>query len=115
MATPIPSPVGFEQLALDDPLTLLNWIASGKLDGPDLAFAAIATLNIPDGWTPAPPVVIALLPLLQHPAPPVREAAVFGLAAHAGPAVIKVLRQVAATDSSPGVRRTAEEALLDVE
>ena len=53
----------------------------------------------------------ALMPLLDHASAVVREGAIYGLTRHLTPEVCARLRDMAATDPSPGVRDAATEAL----
>ena len=97
------------ELALFDPIELMA-IASDKNRRPsELTFAAEA-LGCVQGFTEVDAI---LRSLVKHEAPLVREGAVYGIV-HRGPSRFReVLREIAASDSSPGVRDAAYEVLGD--
>ena len=107
----------FERLVADDPARLISWIADGSLPPHFLTYAAEYAGSIPDSEV----VRGALVPLLDHPQPIVREGAIIGLSryldddrTHIDPPTIVRLRVMAANDPSPGVRRSAAGALEEV-
>jgi HEAT repeat protein len=76
---------------------------SPKMPITDLTFAAEIAGRIDDSEKVRP----ILLGLLQHPAPIVREGAIYGLAGHVDSSVISELKRLTATDLSRAVRTAA--------
>jgi hypothetical protein len=101
----------FEWMADNEPGALLELIRGGTLEYYDLTFAAEIAGRIADHSA----VVQVLMPLLDHPEPVVREGAIYGLARHVIAEVIERIRDIAANDNSPGVRKAARGLLEDVE
>ena len=94
-----------ERLASNDPEALAQ--AMKTMAPPLLTFAAEHL-----GAAPASVALPALLPLLRHDRPYVREGAIYGLASHrAEPGVTDALREVADGDASEAIRQIAAEAL----
>lgn len=98
----------FEYLAHTHPQRLLDLIRAGGLEYYDLTFA----VEIAGRITDSDAVRKALLPLLSHPQPVVREGALYGLAPHRDESVNARIRYIADHDPSHGVRRAAV-AMLD--
>jgi hypothetical protein len=94
----------FERLAAEDPARLVALLGGDVLGPALLTFAAeIAGRGLAFDVAGA-----ALLALLQHERPVVREGAVYGLRAHdERPEVAAALAKVAKDDPSPGVRASA--------
>lgn len=100
----------FGKLADTDPRQLLELLGNGVLASTDLTFAAETAGRVQD----ADAAVNALLPLLAHPSPLVREGAVYGLSHHLSRQWVRMrVEYLAAHDLSPGVRAAAVEALDD--
>ena len=93
----------FEYLAERYPSELLRLVTSAKLRPTDLTFAAEIAGRIRDGQQ----VRKALLPLLRHTHPVVREGAIYGLAHHLDETVKQSLEDLAQRDSSRAVREVA--------
>jgi hypothetical protein len=94
-------------LATNQPDRLLSMIKEGHLRPSKLTFAAEAAGLILDSHL----VRDALMPLLRHTSPVVREGAIYGLSDHLNGEAIAALKTIALTDSSRGVRRAARAAL----
>lgn len=93
----------FERLADVDPARLVALLAS-DMSPTMLTFAAEFAGRVESSET----VVPALLRLLEHAEPVVREGAVYGLGRHAAyPGVLAALKVRAERDPSPGVREAA--------
>jgi hypothetical protein len=107
---PRPCQEMFEEYARNDPDRLVDLLSSGTLTVPELSFASEAVGMVTDELL----AVTALLPLLRHQAPPVREGAIYGIERHLEQSeeARAVLREIASTDSSPAVRRAAADALF---
>lgn len=75
---PRPCESAFEYLASHHPLELAKLISSEDLRDEDLTFAAEMMGTVSDAAT----VKKALIRLLKHPNPVVREGAIYGLSAH---------------------------------
>jgi hypothetical protein len=98
------SEVMFERLVTEDPARLVALLGSHVLGPALLTFAA----EIAGKGLAFDVVGAALLALLQHERPIVREGAVYGLREHEEhPEVAAALAKVAADDPSPGVRASA--------
>lgn len=97
----------FEQWATDSPERLIQAMCGGKLRPTLLTFAA----EIAGNHLPSEQIVPALLGLLEHADPIVREGAIYGLAYHEGENISAALRKIVESDSSPGVREAATCAL----
>jgi hypothetical protein len=99
-----------ERLAIDNPSRLLELLRSSDVHDADLSFAAEKA-----GVIDSDDAVEALLSLLDHAAPLVREGAIYGLAAREFPdrRMVQALRlhRSPLYESSPGVREAAAEAL----
>lgn len=108
MPTPT-SEADCERLATTDPAALAA--AFPSMDPTLLTFAAEYL-----GRAPADVAVPALLPLLGHEKPYVREGAIYGLEPHAtgDPGIVEAFRVLAALDPSPGVRTVAAGALEEL-
>lgn len=96
---PTPCENSFKALAKEDPDKLLRWVNSELLEPSDLTFAAEELGNI-DSSLPA------LIQLLSHTSPIVREGAIVGLD------ILKyrindLFHHHATKDPSPGVRHVA--------
>ncbi len=100
----------FEFLAANYPSELLKLVSSDLLSPPARTFAA----EIAGSTSLGPAVRTALLPLLDHASPLVREGAIYGLRKHADEAVIKKLKGLAASDPSPAIRQAAHDTLDDL-
>ncbi len=99
-----------KSMARQTPHGLIRLIGQGGLKPPDLTFAAEAAGEISDSGL----AVAALLPLLEHGSPLVREGATYGLARHLSSLdVVSRLQQLVTDDSSPGVRQAIKETLED--
>ena len=99
----------FEELAQSDPDRLLRLISGNTLAFHDLTFAAEAA-----GRIATPDAVRALLELLKHHSPLVREGAVYGLAHHVDQGWVRMrLEFFAEKDPVAGVREAAAEALSE--
>jgi hypothetical protein len=101
-----PSEALFERLVLDDPGRLIEMLRSNELAPTLLTYAA----EIAGRLKLAVPALVALL---GHPAPIVREGAVYGLADHLDDRIRAALRTLADQDPSPGVRAAAEGVLSE--
>lgn len=100
----------FKDLADTNPSRLLELLGTGFLAVEDLTFAAEAAGRISD----VEAAVKALLPLLEHQSPLVREGTIYGLSRHVGRDWVRMrLEFVAKNDPSPGVREAAKETLED--
>jgi HEAT repeat protein len=97
----------FEFLASHYPADLLKLVSANVLSPPALTFAAEIAGRTTVGQT----VRAALLPLLDHESPLVREGAIYGLREHADTGVIMRLRTLAESDSSPAIRQAASDTL----
>jgi hypothetical protein len=105
-----PSESMFEYLAAHAPRDLMRLVGSNSLDPTSLTFAAEIAGRVADGAA----VRRALIPLLNDDSPLVREGAIYGLRDHADDVVLQRLRELAASDKSPGVRRAAGDTLNDL-
>jgi hypothetical protein len=97
----------FRMLAEQSPMRLLWLIRYGNLRPAQLTFAAEIAGSIADSAI----VVPALLELLNHSSPVVREGAVYGLEKHLTTEVRERLRLVSEKDPSPAVRSAARDAI----
>lgn len=99
-----------ERLSATDPAALVAAFPEMK---PTLLTFAAEYL----GRAPADVAVPALLPLLDHEKPYVREGAIYGLQPHAAcdPRIVEAFRVLAALDPSPGVRTVAAGALEELD
>jgi hypothetical protein len=97
----------FNWMASNDPDKLLAMIKEGQLRPSKLTFAAEAAGLIENSG----PVREALVPLLQHESPVVREGAIYGLSNHLNNNVLTILMFIAQEDSSPAVRQAAADLL----
>ena len=95
----------FERLAATDPSRLLAMLPD--LEPPDMTFAAEVAGRIGDSDA----VRRAVLPLLEHPMPYVREGAIYGLSSHMDETTRSLIARLAVDDPSPGVRLAAEGAI----
>jgi len=100
----------FEFLAVNYPNDLLKLVSGNVLSPPAMTFAA----EIAGGTLLGPEVRMALLPLLDHVSPLVREGAIYGLRQHADKTVLEKLRSLAVNDSSPAIRQAARDTLDDL-
>ena len=98
----------FDALAEGAPAELAGLVREGSLTASRLTYAAEA-LGAADE---TPLVANALLPLLKHPSPLVREGAIYGLARHQTDLVRRRLAEVVRDDPSPAVREAARESLV---
>jgi HEAT repeat protein len=97
----------FEFLAVHYPGELIKLVSGNVLSPPAMTFAAEIV-----GRTPSSPAVrAALLPLLDHESPLVREGAIYGLREHADAAVTRKLMALAGSDPSPAIRHAASDTL----
>ena len=110
LAADTPSEALFEYLVTEDPDKALRLIESGEVRPGVLTYAA----EIAGRELPADVVVPVLLRLLKHPAPVVREGAVYGLREHDEPRVLGAL-QALQKDKSPAVRSAAAGAIALME
>lgn len=110
MTTPKPwSEAAMERLASEDPKALVAILTAPDPDAVKLTFAAEIAGRTMSGEAA---VVHALLRLLRHESPCVREGAVLGLShVDYDDSVTRALRRVAANDASPGVREQAKAVL----
>lgn len=101
----------FKKLAGEDPKQLLEWMASGELQPPDLAFAA----EIAGQVLCTDDVIQTLLLLLQHKSAPVREGAIYGINNHLtnSVAAISAIYKMSMEDESIGVREAAAEVIQE--
>ncbi len=97
----------FEFLAANYPSELLKLVSSNLLSPPAMTFAA----EIAGRTSLGPAVRAALLPLLDHASPLVREGAIYGLRRHADAVVIRKLKAIAESDQSPAIRQAANDTL----
>jgi hypothetical protein len=100
----------FKYLTKNEPMVLLNLIRSDSLEPGFLSTAAefAGRINDPEQ------VIPLLLKLTHHAYPMVREGAVYGLANFISVGNIRqYLQEMSETDSSPGVRSSAQEMLED--
>lgn len=65
-------------------------------------------------WSPEIIPAKVILPLLDHPAPMVREGVIYGLTPHLDESMRAKLEDIAEHDTSPGVREAARGALKDL-
>ena len=93
----------FEHLAQCHPDQLLRLVNAQQLPPIELSFAAEAAGTLAN----SPAVRNTLLRMLRHGDAVVREGAIYGLARHVDEEILRELRQVAATDPSPGVQEAA--------
>jgi len=96
-------------MAKADPKALLDMIAMGRLEGPNLTFAVEHAGRI-QGFNSDVVAVVGEV-ALSHPKGYVREGAVYGLAQVDHPEVRALLEKVAAEDVDADVRDAAREAL----
>lgn len=101
----------FERLVEEDPRELVRMIESGDLRPSDLTHAAEIAGRIPDSDLVRP----ALVRLLNHASPLVREGAIYGLVPHWSAEVATQLQLMSGDDPSPGVREAASEVLENAE
>lgn len=97
----------FEYLATHHPEQLVVLLRSSRLSSADLTFAAEIAGSIPDSTMVRP----ALVPLLSHANPVVREGAIYGLANHLDEPTRERLCTLANEDASRAVRTAASDAL----
>lgn len=97
----------FEYLAEHDPQALLDLIAGGTLPPTLVTFALEYAGRV------GPAALPVIQPFLQHPKSYVREGAIYGVAQllDHDPQLRELLRQMATSDVSPGVRQSAADAL----
>lgn len=100
----------FEELASTNPNQLISLIRSGHLRPSDLTFAAeILGRDVRSATAQR-----TLLSLLEHPAPLVREGAIYGIFHYLDSSEIRrSLEALSLSDPSPGVRAAAQD-MLDV-
>jgi HEAT repeat protein len=96
----------WQALAVSDPDRLIAALSSDDLPTWELSFAAEVAGSLPTARA-------ALLALLDHASPTVREGAIYGLSKQidADPAIRTRLTTIAAADRSGAVREAAREAL----
>jgi hypothetical protein len=100
----------FRELAMTAPAELAALVRQGVVRDTRLTYAAeILGRDVNDATI----VVRALLPLLKHPSPLVREGAILGLSYHLTDEVREALSRVVQQDPSPGVRTAAQDTLAD--
>jgi hypothetical protein len=100
----------FHELATTAPAELAALVQQNVVRDTRLTYAAeILGREVSDATLVLP----ALLPLLRHPSPVVREGAILGLANHLTHQVREALRRVRQDDPGPGVRQAAEDTLDD--
>ena len=97
----------FEALAQRHPVELVKLIDSNKLPPAELTFAAEALGCISDGEL----VRRTLIRLLDHSSAVVREGALYGLQWHLDNQVRTIIANMATSDSSPGVRSSAQDLI----
>lgn len=97
----------FEVLAARFPHELAKLIELGRLEPPDLTFAAEAMGRSELSWL----VRHALTPLLVHASAVVREGAIYGLQKHVDDSTRAALSILSHDDPSSAVRMAAEDAL----
>jgi hypothetical protein len=98
----------FERLATEDPDRLLRMVTSGELRP---GFMTYAAEQLGKCALVAETIIQALLPLLAHESPLVREGAVLGLAHRWTDAVYEAVNRVSYQDQSPGMRELAQSVL----
>lgn len=97
----------FERWAKEDPERLVRVLTDGSLPDTLLTFAA----EIAGKALPSDVVLPALVELLHHASPVVREGALLGIEHHMKAVTMREyarLLAMAANDPSPGVRETAQ-------
>ena len=98
----------FNHLVERDPVKLIALLETGALEPHLLTFAAEIAGDAPIALYPK--LVSALTALLEHPKPPVREGALYGLAKLL-PTLphlrARIERHAGDSETSPGVRRAA--------
>ena len=94
-----------------DLLTLIEWVASGELHYANLSYACEVLGAESDGSADSFRAVAALLTMLEHVAPIVREGAVYGLGYHLTPDVRRALERRGKIDESPSIREAIAETL----
>jgi len=99
----------FRELLEESPRDLARLVANRGLRVSRLTYAAEILGDAKDSRL----VKKALLPLLKHESPIVREGAILGLARHLDEEVRGALEDVAANDQSETIRRSASETLTD--
>jgi len=99
----------FEFLAAKFPHELAKLIELGRLQPPDLTFAAEALGRSELGWL----VRHTLRPLLAHASAVVREGAIYGLQKHIDGSIREALSVLSRNDPSQAVRMAAEDALSE--
>jgi HEAT repeat protein len=97
----------FKNLVNNHPSQLIALLLSSSLSHSDLTFAAEIAGGISDSSAVRP----ALIRLLDHPNPIVREGAIYGLSNHIDDATRRRLRKIADKDPSRSVRTAAGDAL----
>lgn len=100
----------FQFLAANYPSELLKLVSGGVLAPPALTFAA----EVAGHTSSSAAVRAALLPLLEHKSPLVREGAIYGLRDHADASVEEKLRALTKGDPSPAIRQAASDTLDDL-
>jgi HEAT repeat protein len=99
----------FERWAVECPEKLLAAVLSNLTPPALLTYAA----EIAGKALPSEQIVPALLGLLQHASPIVREGAVYGLSYHSGDAAMQALQALAECDPIIGVQCAARAAIED--
>ena len=104
----------FEFLARKNPARLLALVSGELRNRPELLTFAAEWAGRIDSTSA---VVRALLPLLRHEDPAVREGAIYGLQRHLDRSIEArtTLRALAEGDPSPGVRESARDALAGLD
>jgi len=100
----------FEWLGENHPSELMVLIRDGGLHPADLSFAA----ETAGRWLQSGDARVALVPLLDHHDPGVREGALYGLARHMTPSVAAHVGEISKRDASEAVRAVAEDTLASM-
>lgn len=105
-----PCVAAFEYLVQWHPYDFLAWLANNELPNSSLTYAAEYAKYVKDSEA----VRKALVPLLNHPSPLVREGAIVGLEPHLDKELKYRLEEMSENDPSEGVRMAAEDVLKDI-
>ena len=106
----VSEPLDFEKMATTNPRRLIEILTNAVLEPYVLSFAVDASGLLPSTET----LSAALLQLLSHRSPIVREAAIHAVADHPSPRAISVLRELAKADENEDVRHAARDVVSEL-